>query len=69
MTDTSKEYDLPAFYRYKEYRIIVEALDLSDSKYEGIAYKHSHHNPQFVVVGDDWKILCSDLEGMIDELG
>jgi hypothetical protein len=67
MTDTLKEYDLAAFYRYKEYRIIVEALDLSDSKYEGIAYKHSHYNPEFAVVGDDWKILCSELEGMIDE--
>jgi 3-dehydroquinate synthase class II len=68
MSEVEKEYECVAFYNYKGYSIMVESLELSDSKYEGIAYKHSHHNPKFVVVGDDWKMLCSDLEGFINEL-
>ena len=67
MSGTAKEYDLPAFYRYKEYTIVVEHLEMFKHKYEGIAYKISHYNPDYVVTGDDWNEVCRELEGLIDD--
>ena len=65
--DTATEYDLPAFYRYKHYTIAVEPIGMFKHKYEGIAYRISHYNPDYVVTGDDWNEVCKELEGLIDE--
>lgn len=58
--------DLAAFYRYKGYTILVEQWEGNDL-YEGITYKHSHHNPVHVVTGEDWQGLCAELESWLDK--
>lgn len=57
--------EIYCFDRYEGYYIAVEQL--SSGEYEGIAYKHAHQNPEFVVKNISGEDCLNVLKGMIHE--
>lgn len=60
--------ELYCFETYKNYTIVVEYLEQSSKPYEGIAYIHSHNNPEYVICGNDGESVFNDLKRKIDKI-
>ena len=63
--NTGKE--LYCFETYKGYTIVIEYAEWHEKKYEGIAYIHSQHNPEYIGYSNDGEALFNELKHKIDK--
>ncbi len=59
--------ELYCFELYKDYTIVIEYLEWHHKQYEGVAYIHSYHNPEYVQYGNDGEEVFNQLKRRIDE--
>lgn len=59
--------ELYCFELYKNYTIVVEYKEYHEKQYEGIAYKHSHHNPEYIGYDKDGEALLNYLKKRVDD--